>query len=57
MGFNLLHIIDILAHLIKPSTRLVARGAGDILDNITCFSSLAGALVNVDFTVATTARL
>lgn len=55
MGFYSLRIVDSQAHL-EPGARRVAHGAGDILDNVTCFPSLADALADVDFTVATTAR-
>lgn len=55
MGFSDLRIVDSEAHL-EPATRWVAHGSGDIIDNITCYSTLADALHDVDFTVATTAR-
>lgn len=55
MGFSDLRIVDSEAHL-EPATRWVAHGSGDIIDNITCYSTLAEALHDVDFTVATTAR-
>lgn len=55
MGFSDLRIVDSEAHL-EPATRWVAHGSGDIIDNITCYSTLADALRDVDFTVATTAR-
>lgn len=55
MGFSRLRIVDSQAHL-EPATRWVAHGAGDIIDNITVFPTLADALADVDFTVATTAR-
>lgn len=55
MGFHSLRIVDSKAHL-EPGARRVAHGAGDILDNVTCYPSLADALGDVDFTVATTAR-
>lgn len=55
MGFNTMRIVDSEAHL-KPATRWVAHGSGDIIDNITCYPTLADALHDVDFTVATTAR-
>ncbi len=35
---------------------LVAHGSGDILDNITTYATLADALHDISFTVATTAR-
>lgn len=55
MGFSDLRIVDSEAHL-APATRWVAHGSGDIIDNITCYATLADALHDVDFTVATTAR-
>lgn len=55
MGFTELRIVNSDAHL-QPATRIVAHGAGDIIDNIKVFSTLAEALADVDFTVATTAR-
>ncbi|POT56047.1 tRNA/rRNA methyltransferase [Citrobacter amalonaticus] len=55
MGFTTLRIVDSLAHL-EPATRRVAHGSGDIIENIAVFSTLAEALHDVDFTVATTAR-
>lgn len=55
MGFTDLRIVDSTAHL-EPAARWVAHGSGDILDNITTYSTLADALHDVSFTVATTAR-
>lgn len=55
MGFHEMRIVDSQAHL-EPATRWVAHGSGDIIDNIAVFSSLAEALQDVDFTIATTAR-
>ncbi len=55
MGFSDLRIVESEAHL-EPATRWVAHGSGDIIDNITSYSTLADALHDVDFTVATTAR-
>lgn len=55
MGFTQLRIVDSLAHH-EPATRWVAHGSGDIIDNIVVFPTLAAALADVDFTVATTAR-
>ncbi|EPP7902384.1 tRNA/rRNA methyltransferase [Salmonella enterica subsp. enterica serovar Dublin] len=54
MGFTDLRIVDSQAHL-EPATRWVAHGSGDIIDNIEVFRTLADALHDVDFTVATTA--
>ena len=55
MGFTRLRIVDSHAHL-EPAARWVAHGSGDILDGVETFSSLADAVADVDFTVATTAR-
>ena len=55
MGFTDLRIVDSQAHL-EPATRWVAHGSGDIIDNISGFNTLAEALHDVEFTVATTAR-
>ena len=55
MGFTQLRIVDSEAHL-EPATRWVAHGSGDIIDNINVFPTLAEALHDVGFTVATTAR-
>ncbi|SQB26055.1 putative RNA methyltransferase [Citrobacter koseri] len=40
----------------SPATRWVAHGSADIIDNISVYPTLAEALHDVDFTVATTAR-
>lgn len=55
MGFSDLRIVDSEAHR-QESARWVAHGSGDIIDNATVFPTLAAALADVDFTVATTAR-
>ena len=55
MGFHELRIVDSVAHL-EPATRWVAHGSTDIIDGSTCYPTLAEALHDVDFTVATTAR-
>ncbi|ACS84382.1 tRNA/rRNA methyltransferase [Musicola paradisiaca] len=55
MGFECLRIVDSQAHR-EPAARWVAHGSSDILERAQTFSSLADALVDVDFTVATTAR-
>ncbi|QIX95197.1 tRNA/rRNA methyltransferase [Cedecea sp. FDAARGOS_727] len=55
MGFTELRIVASDAHL-QPAARWVAHGAGDILDGVQHFATLAEALSDVDFTVATTAR-
>ncbi len=56
MGFTDLRIVDSTAHLQEAARRWVAHGSGDILDNITTYATLADALADVPFTVATTAR-
>lgn len=55
MVFTDLRIVDSTAHL-EPAARWVAHGSGDILDNITTYATLADALHDISFTVATTAR-
>ncbi|ACZ78434.1 tRNA/rRNA methyltransferase [Dickeya zeae] len=55
MGFGRLRIVDSRAHL-EPAARWVAHGSGDILDAVDVFPTLADALADIDFTVATTAR-
>jgi tRNA/rRNA methyltransferase len=55
MGFTEMRIVDSQAHL-EPAAQWVAHGSGEILDNIKTFPTLADALHDVDFTVATTAR-
>nr|WP_318383072.1 tRNA/rRNA methyltransferase [uncultured Enterobacter sp.] len=55
MGFTDLRIVDSDAHA-QEGARRVAHGAGDILDNVRVYSTLAEALADVQFTVATTAR-
>jgi len=55
MGFNQLRIVASDAHL-QPATRWVAHGAGDIIDNIQVYSTLADAVTDMDFIIATTAR-
>lgn len=55
MGFNALRIVASDAHR-QPAARWVAHGSTDILDNARTFPSLAEALADVDFSIATTAR-
>ena len=55
MGFNQLRIVASDAHR-QPATRWVAHGAGDIIDNIQVYSTLADAVTDMDFIIATTAR-
>lgn len=55
MGFNEMRIVDSEAHRL-PAARYVAHGSADIIDNIQRYRTLAEALHDVDFTVATTAR-
>lgn len=55
MGFTELRIVQSQAYL-EPAARWVAHGAGEILDNAVHFNSLAEALADIDFSVATTAR-
>ncbi|WP_130099461.1 tRNA/rRNA methyltransferase [Siccibacter turicensis] len=55
MGFTRMRIVasDVWR---DEAARRVAHGAGDILDNVETYDSLAAALADVDFTIATTAR-
>lgn len=55
MGFSELRIVNSEAHL-QPAARWVAHGATEILDNAQTYPTLAQALQDIDFTVATTAR-
>ncbi|QOL15992.1 tRNA/rRNA methyltransferase [Dickeya dianthicola] len=55
MKFGRMRIVDSTAHL-EPAARWVAHGSGDILDEVEVFPTLADALADVEFTVATTAR-
>lgn len=55
MGFNELRIVASDAHL-QPATRWVAHGAGDIIDNVKIYPTLAEAVEDMDFVIATTAR-
>jgi len=55
MGFTDLRIVASDAHN-DPAARRVAHGSGDILDNLTTYETLADALHDISFTVATTAR-
>lgn len=55
MGFSELRIVESQAWR-EPAARYVAHGAGEIIDNIQHFASLAAALTDIDFSVATTAR-
>lgn len=55
MGFAQLRVVDSEADR-QPEARWVAHGSGDVLDNAQHFNTLAEALHDVDFTIATTAR-
>lgn len=55
MGFSDLRIVDSEAHR-QEGARWVAHGSVDIIDNARFFPTLADALADIDFTVATTAR-
>lgn len=55
MGFTEMRIVDSQAYL-EPAAQWVAHGSGDILENIKTYPTLADALHDVDFTIATTAR-
>ena len=55
MGFTDLRIVASDAHN-EPAARWVAHGSGDILDNLRTYETLADALHDISYTVATTAR-
>jgi tRNA/rRNA methyltransferase len=55
MGFADLRIVGSAAHREKPA-RILAHASGDILDNALEFPDLAAALVDIDFSVATSAK-
>lgn len=55
MGFAQLRIVGSDAHLEKPA-RILAHGSNDILENAQAFPDLAAALVDIDFSVATSAK-
>ncbi|WP_312241369.1 tRNA/rRNA methyltransferase [Pantoea sp.] len=55
MGFSELRIVASEAWR-EPAARRVAHGAGEILDNIRAYDTLADALADIDFSVASTAR-
>lgn len=55
MGFTELRIVNSDVHL-DDAARRVAHGATDILDNASRWDTLAAALADIDFSIATTAR-
>ncbi|MTD27451.1 tRNA/rRNA methyltransferase [Erwinia sorbitola] len=55
MGFSELRIVDSKVHL-DPAALRVAHGAGEILENASHWPSLASALEDIEFSIATTAR-
>ncbi|MBJ7222789.1 MULTISPECIES: tRNA/rRNA methyltransferase [unclassified Brenneria] len=55
MGFGELRIVASQVHQ-QPAARWVAHGSGDVLDAVKTFPTLAEALADSDFTIATTAR-
>ncbi|MFC3396739.1 tRNA/rRNA methyltransferase [Brenneria rubrifaciens] len=55
MGFSSLRIVDSTVHQ-EPAAGRVAHGSGDILKTAAMFSTLQEALVDVDFTIAASAR-
>ncbi|KQN58054.1 tRNA/rRNA methyltransferase [Erwinia sp. E602] len=55
MGFSELRIVNSQVHL-EPAAQRVAHGAGEILDAASHWDSLAEALADIDFSIATTAR-
>lgn len=55
MGFTELRIVNSDVHL-DDAARRVAHGATDILDNASRWDTLAAALADIDFSIASTAR-
>lgn len=55
MGFSELRIVASEAWR-DPAARRVAHGAGEILDQVRTYETLAAALADIDFSVASTAR-
>ncbi|GMG87980.1 tRNA/rRNA methyltransferase [Biformimicrobium ophioploci] len=55
MGFSELRIVASDAHLQKPA-RILAHGAGDILDNCSAFDGLGEAVADCELVAATSAK-
>lgn len=55
MGFNRLRIVDSQQHLAKPAT-ILAHGAGDVLEGVECYATLALALADIDLSIASSAK-
>jgi tRNA/rRNA methyltransferase len=55
MGFSRLRIVGSTAHREKPA-RILAHASTELLDNAEEFSDLAAALVDIDFSIATSAK-
>ncbi len=55
MGFNNLRVVESTAHL-DTGARKTAYGAHDVLEGIKSFNNLAGALDDIDLSIATTAK-
>jgi tRNA/rRNA methyltransferase len=55
MGFASLRIVDSVAQREKPA-RILAHASHDVLDNAEVFADLPAALVDIDFSVATSAK-
>lgn len=55
MGFSQLRIVGSMAHCEKPA-RILAHASTEILDNATTFPDLQSALVDIDFSVGTSAK-
>lgn len=55
MGFSQLRIVDSEAHREKPA-RILAHASNEILENAETFSDLQSALVDIDFSVGTSAK-
>ena len=55
MGFNHWRLVASSAHL-APEAGYVAHGAGELLQQVECFDTVAEAIADCDLVVATTAR-
>ncbi|MDZ7606531.1 MAG: TrmH family RNA methyltransferase [Cyclobacteriaceae bacterium] len=55
MGFSELRLVNPTNHL-SDKARWLAHGSTDILDNAKVFTSLEDALIDVDFSIGTTAK-
>lgn len=55
MGFDRLRIVNSQAHTAKPA-RILAHGAGDVLDAVQHYPGLVQALADVDISIASSAK-